>query len=72
MATSWRSRVVAARPSARASSRSASGANSDAATRIAGSSLSRDASTIAATAEALPHDELVEQMFMRRDHPERR
>src|SRR3954447_20189514 len=54
MATSWRSRVVAAIPRARATRPSPSGANSAAATRIIGSSLVRDASTIAVIAAASP------------------
>src|SRR4051812_187203 len=54
MATSWRSRVVEARLSARTRSRSPSGANNAAATRISGSSLVCDASTIAVIAASSP------------------
>jgi hypothetical protein len=54
MATSWRSRVVAAMPRARAMKPSPSTAKSAAATRIIGSSLVADAATIAAIASASP------------------
>src|SRR4051794_37536731 len=54
MATSWRSRVVDARLSARVRRRSPCGVNKAAATRISGSSLVCDASTIAVIAASSP------------------
>src|SRR3954468_20023041 len=54
MATSWRSRVVDASLSARMSRRSPCGANNAAPTRISGSSLVCDASTIAVIAASSP------------------